>query len=124
MVTPHGGDGRPAQPSPTIGVGVLHQTARGLVGIGEAAKECGARSARSSASRHVSLMPMSENPIFLDRQTRDKYRKQRQTYQPQTIVAPHIGNLLGSLLAHHALPSNKLAQNQGLPFSEMVSSVD
>ena len=43
-------------------------------------------------------MPMSENPIFLDRQTRDKYRKQRQTYQPQTIIAPHIGNLFGSLL--------------------------
>jgi hypothetical protein len=45
-------------------------------------------------------MPMSENPIFLDRQTRDKYRKQRQTYQPQTIIAPHIGNLLGSLSPH------------------------
>lgn len=71
---------------------------RGRGGIGKAAKECGARPARSSASRHVSLMPMSENPIFLDRQTRDKYRKQRQTYQPQTIIAPHIGNLFGSLL--------------------------
>ena len=71
---------------------------RGRGGIGKAAKECGARPARSSASRHVSLMPMSENPIFLDRQTRDKYRKQRQTYQPQTIIAQHIGKLLGSLL--------------------------
>ena len=76
---------------------------RGRGGIGKAAKECGARPARSSASRHVSLMPMSENPIFLDRQTRDKYRKQRQTYQPQTIIAPHIGNLFGSLLAHPLL---------------------
>jgi len=26
------------------------------------------------------------------------HRKQRQTYQPQTIIAPHIGNLFGSLL--------------------------
>jgi hypothetical protein len=35
-------------------------------------------------------MPMSENPIFLDRQTGDKNGKQRQTYQPQNAIAPHF----------------------------------
>jgi hypothetical protein len=29
--------------------------------------------------RRVGLMPMSENPIFLNRQTGDKHREQRQT---------------------------------------------
>jgi hypothetical protein len=33
---------------------------------------------------------VSENPIFFHRQANDEHRKQRQTYQPQAVIAPHL----------------------------------